>query len=236
MAVTDDIQTIANTTNNELDAVHDYFEHSKIVWRYFQKVMDQGHRLVAVNTATGSKIDQDGLVRLAPQYTREYLAAFTFRQFVSTFELFLFTFLQRLLFHNPWQFATKQLAFEAVLRATNREEVIRDVILKYLNELKYENIREWFEALKRTIKLDCPSVDEIDQLAEVKAARDILEHNAGIVNEIYMRRAGNKSRHAIGDRLKIENNYHLESWHLLKKVAKDISCVAIERLSNLPAP
>ena len=42
-----------------------------------------------MNLATGARIDQDGLVRLAPQYTREYLATFTFRQFVSAFEAFL---------------------------------------------------------------------------------------------------------------------------------------------------
>ena len=48
-----------------------------------------------------------------------------------------------------------------------------------MNELKYEPLREWFAAINRAVKLDCPTGYEIDALAEIKAARDLLEHNAG---------------------------------------------------------
>ncbi len=90
MPVTDDLRAIAERADRDLNAVHDFFEHSKMVWRSFQSLVDEGHRVSAENPATGTRIDQDGLVRLAPQYTREYLATCTFRQFVSAFEAFLF--------------------------------------------------------------------------------------------------------------------------------------------------
>ena len=45
------------------------------------------------------------------------LATFTFRQFVSAFEAFLFNLLNRLLLHNPWQLSEKQLEFRTVLKA-----------------------------------------------------------------------------------------------------------------------
>src|SRR5947209_2660697 len=179
MPVTDDLQAIAERADRELDAVHDFFEHSKIVWRSFRVVVGEGHKVSAENPATGTRIDQDGLVRLAPQYTSEYLATFTFRQFVSAFEAFLFNFLHRLLLHNPWQFSEKQLDFGTVLKAASRDEIVSGLILKQLNELKYEQLREWFVAVNKALKLDCPTEDEIDALAEIKAARDILEHNAG---------------------------------------------------------
>src|SRR4051812_40360121 len=117
MSVTDDLGRIAEGANRELDAVHDFFEHSKIVWRSFRLLVGQGHQVAAENVATGTRIDQDGLVHLSPHYTRQYLATFTFRQFVSTFEAFLFDFLHCLLEHNPWQFAEKQLDFGTVLKA-----------------------------------------------------------------------------------------------------------------------
>lgn len=209
-----------------------FFEHSKIVWRSFQILVNEGHRIAAENLATGTRIDQDGLVRLAPQYTREYLAAFTFRQFVSAFEAFLFNFLQRLLLHNPWQFSEKQLDFGTVLKAASRDEIISGVILRQLNELRYEHLRKWFEAVNKTVKLDCPAEDEIDGLAEIKAARDILEHNASVVNEIYLRKAGKKARYGVGDHVEIEDAYHLESWRLIKKVVRDVTSAAIGRLSK----
>jgi hypothetical protein len=232
MPVTDDLRAIAERADHELDAVHDFFEHSKIVWRSFQILVHEGHRISAENLATGNRIDQDGLVSLAPQYTREYLATFTFRQFVSAFEAFLFNFLHRLLLHNPWQFSGRQLDFGTVLKAASRDEIVSDVILRQLNELKYEHVREWFAAVNKAVKLDCPAEDEIDALVEIKATRDILEHNAGVVNEIYRRKAGKRARYQVGEHVELEDAYHLESWRLIKKVVRDVTSDAIGRLPN----
>ncbi len=168
MAVTDDLRAIAERADRGLDAVHDFFEHSKFVWVSFKNLVDQGHRTSTENQATGTRIDQDGLLRLAPQYTRDYLTTFTFRQFVSAFEAFLFNFLHRLLLHNPWPFAQRQLDFRTVLEAASRDEIISGVILKQLNELKYEQLREWFVAINKALKLDCPTEDEIDTLGGVQ--------------------------------------------------------------------
>jgi hypothetical protein len=230
MPVADDLRAIASQAHRDLDAVHDYFEHSKFVWRSFRTFVAKGHRIVADNPATGSRLDQDGLVRLGPQYAREYLATFTFRQFVSIFEVFLFAFLHRLLLHNPWQFADRQLGFDVVLRAGSREEIISTVLLKQLNDLKYEQLRLWFAALQKAVNLGCPTDDEVDTLAEVKATRDILEHNAGVVNEIYLRKAGAKARYAVCDRVEIDDAYHLESWRLIKKVVTDVTTAAVDKL------
>ncbi len=169
---------------------------------------------------------------LAPQYIREYLATFTFRQFVSAFEAFLFNFLHRLLLHNPWQFSERQLDFGTVLKAASRDEIVSGVILRQLNELRYEHLREWFVAVNRAVKLDCPAEDEIDALAEIKAGRDILEHNAGIVNEVYRRKAGKKARYGVGDHIELEDTYHLESWRLIKKVVRDVTSAAVTRLAK----
>jgi hypothetical protein len=106
------------------------------------------------------------------------------------------------------------------------------VILRQLNELRYKHLREWFVAVNKAVKLDCPTEDEIGALAEIKAARDILEHNAGVVNEIYLRKAGEKARYGIGDHIEIEDAYHLESWRLIKKVVQDVTIAAIGRLSK----
>ena len=232
MPVADDLRVIAERAHRELDAVHDFLEHSKFVWRSFRTFVEEGHSVGYTSFATGTTIDQHGLLGLERHYTRAYLTTFTFRQFVSVFEVFLFNFLHRLLLHNPWQFAKSTLEFDIVLKASDRDDIIAGMLQKQLNELKYDNLREWFVALNRAVKLDCPSDDEIEALAEVKAARDILEHNAGVVNEIYLRKAGAKARYARGDPIEIDDSYHLESWRLIKKVVADVSSAAIAKLSK----
>ncbi len=221
MAITDDLRAIADASQRELDQVYDFFEHSKLVWNTFEDLVGQGHQVVFQSAVTGTAVDQTGLLDLASKYTREYLAAFTFRQFVSVFEVFLFDFLHRLLRHNPWQFGRTPLEFDVVLKAADRDAVISGVIAKRLNDLKYENVHEWFEALNRTVRLGCPTADEIASLAEIKAVRDILEHSAGVVNAIYLRKAGTKARYADGEAVEIDDTYHLESWRLIKKLVSE---------------
>jgi hypothetical protein len=229
--IADDLRAIADRTNRELNTVHDFFEHSQVVWRSFQLLVSAGHTVSSVNSATGTTIDEAGLLRLAPQYTREYLATFTFRQFVSTFESFFFAFFHRILQHNPWPFAKAQLDFDAVLKARDRDEVIAGVLLKQLNDLKYQAVRGWFDALNKAVKLGCPTEDEIDVFAELKATRDLFEHNAGVVNDIYIRKAGKKARYVAGDYVEIDDSYHLTSWQLTKKVVADLTAAAITELA-----
>ena len=232
MPISDDLRALGDRASRELNAVHDYFEHSKIVWLSFQDFVDKGYIVHFTNLPTGTAIDQAGLLGLAPHYTRAYLATFTFRQFVSTFEVFLFDFLHRLLLHNPWQFSRSALTLETVLKAADRDDIISGVILKRLNDLRYENLREWFVSLNRAVQLDCPSEDEIDALAEVKAARDILEHNAGVMNEVYLRKAGKKARYTAGEHVEIDDSYHLASWQLIKKVVVEVTAAAIAKLAG----
>ncbi len=97
------------------------------------------------------------------------------------------------------------------------------MISKRLNELKYENVRECFDALNKTVRLDCPSEDEVALLAEIKAARAILEHSAGVVNAIYLRKAGGKARYADGEAIEIDDAYHLESWRQIRKVVTGVT-------------
>src|SRR4051794_27734299 len=109
MPIADDLREIAERAHRELDAVHDFLEHSRVVWESFQQFVEAGHTVSYHDLTTGTTVDQQGLLGLAPSYYRQYLATFTFRQFVSIFEIFLFTFLHRILLHNPWQFAKSTL-------------------------------------------------------------------------------------------------------------------------------
>jgi hypothetical protein len=82
------------------------------------------------------------------------------------------------------------------------------------------------------VKLGCPTEDEIERVAEMKAARDLLIHNAGIVNKIYLDKAGVKARHAAGDKVVIDQPYFDECWDLAKKLVDGISAAAKQRLSK----
>ena len=59
--------------------------------------------------------------------------------------------------------------------------------------------------------------------ANIKATRDILVHNRGMANAIYVSKSGGSARYTYGERLEIPGPYFLASWKLLAKVIRDLT-------------
>ncbi len=56
-----------------------------------------------------------------------------------------------------------------------------------------------------------------EQWFEIKATRDVIVHNLGIINEVYINKAGDKSRGKIGEKILITQNYFRETISYLKR-------------------
>lgn len=92
----DDIESLERRTLGELDAVYDYKEHTTVIWRLFQRWVQQGHALKSTNVDTGNVVTEQDLVGLAQRYNSEYLPEFTFQHIVVLSENFLFDLLRLL--------------------------------------------------------------------------------------------------------------------------------------------
>ena len=119
-----------------------------------------------------------------------------------------------------------------VLKAPDKSAIVLTVVDKELNELKYERLADWFAYLERLANLGCPTADEIEKLAEIKASRDILVHNSGIANATYASKAGTRARYRDGEKLEIPEQYHRASWETINKVVRDVSAAAIGKVGH----
>src|SRR5208283_2381144 len=162
------------------------------------------------NLTTGTRVDEQVLLGRAQLYVTDYLMSSTFQHFVSLFEDFFFELLRSWLAAYPASLSKKQVEISAVLKAPDKSAIVLTVVDKELNELKYERLADWFAYLERLTNLGCPTADEIEKLAEIKASRDILVHNNGIANATYVSKPGNWAKYKDGERLKIPEQYHSE--------------------------
>ena len=230
MALIDDIQDLANGILSDLDAIHDYHTYTKRVWRLLQQIVKEGRKFTFRNRTTGTKVDEQLLLGRAQLYVTDYLMSSTFQQSVSLFEDFFFDLLRHWLAASPESLSKKQVEFSRVLDAPDRATIVLEVVDKELNELKYKRVADWFAYLDKRIKLGCPTSDEIGQLAEIKASRDILVHNKGIANATYLEKAGSRARYKAGERLEVPEQYHRESWEIIRKVVQDVSSAVINKV------
>jgi hypothetical protein len=148
MSVTEDLTSLAERANRDLNRVHDFFEHTQQVWRSFAAWVDEGNSLTSINPATGTTVTQEDLVKLSRPYVAEYLVPFTFQRFVSIFEGYVFDLLRVLLANDPRRLSRKQVDLATVLAAPDREAVVLAVIDRELNEVKYGKLRDWFAYLE----------------------------------------------------------------------------------------
>jgi hypothetical protein len=96
-------------------------------------------------------------------------------------------------------------------------------------QLRYKGVVDWFAYLESLTKLGCPTNEEVEKLAEIKASRDILVHSNGVANATYVRKAGSRARCRDGERLEVPEDYHRDSWQTIKRVIRDISDAATRK-------
>jgi hypothetical protein len=65
------------------------------------------------------------------------------------------------------------------------------------------------EYMSKTKEVLSIEIDDeiINDYIEIKASRDIIIHNLGEINRLYVDKAGKKARGAVGDELVIDNKY-----------------------------
>jgi hypothetical protein len=118
---------------------------------------------------------------------------------------------------------------KTILELKDSETVIRHVVNKKVSAILYDRPASWFAYLEDLAKLGCPCEDEIGRIAEAKASRDVLIHNRGIVNPIYIAKSGSFARFKEGERVAISPQYHSEIWKLIRKLVEDTSTAALTK-------
>jgi hypothetical protein len=232
VGIEDEIDALATHTQNDLDDLFNFGAQNDLIWEDFAKRVRKGHTLTTRIIETETEVTEQNLINLYPRYKITYLHGLSFVQLTSVFEAFLFDFLRLLITNDPRHLAQKkQIEVGVALSVADRGALVLLIADRELNELKYDRPRAWFDYMSKIVKLGCPTKDEIERIAEMKAVRDLLIHNSGVVNKTYLDKAGTKARYAVGDPVVMDRPYFNDCWVLAKKLVDDVAAAAKRRLS-----
>ncbi len=231
MPLSVDIATLRDQILGDLATAHDYYTNTKQAWWVVQLYLNSGETVEFFNTHTGNRIPPADLQDQIQLYITKYLAATTFQQFVSLFEDFMLGLIRLWLRSFPQRLARRSLAASIVFEAKTIDQVREQIVQQQVLDIAYKSLPDWFAFLKGLVNLNHPSEEEIKRLTEIKASRDILVHNRGRVNSLYVEKSGANKRFDAGASLEIPEPYHLESWNLIRKVITD---TATDAIANAP--
>lgn len=138
---------------------------------------------------------------------------------VALFEHILFDVLRVVLLNQPIRLPNdRKIEYSVVVAAPSKAEILQAMVDRELNELKYKNVSDWFAYVQRLVSSCTFTAQDVGRIAEAKASRDIIVHNVGLVNEIYVRKAGAWARFEVGQEVSVAGAYTLECWQIFSRV------------------
>ena len=252
MPLADGIRVLSAQVCDRLDAAREFYVHTRQAWRVVQQIAHEGRPVGIVDAVNGVDLPAADLEPLAQRYVTIHLAESVFRAlsgciedwFLGLIRLWLTAFPEDLdLNFNPATGQRRgrkdeelQIPLSRLLHQRDPASILGGVIEKVVRDLTYERPDRWFRYIDSRVALGCPTVDEQQKLAEMKAARDCLEHNGGVVNRDYVNKSGGAARYAEGERVQIDEPYLLRSFELLREMIETMTAALVSATSGSKPP
>lgn len=141
-----------------------------------------------------------------------YYTLFTY--IVAQFESFLIDIISLVLKYDKRKMRincqggdnNKKVDFSELLDCESYENMIDLLIEKQLGALFYAGPKKQIEYIEKVLNIELDE-DKWNKWIEYKATRDIVVHNSGIINKIYIEKVGSSARGVVGDEIVINKTY-----------------------------
>lgn len=146
-----------------------------------------------------------------------------FVNLVALFDAFLKDVFFVVLTSNPATLkSSRSVSYDRVLEYESMAELIDYLAARDLHEVGYKSIPEQIEYYEKRFAITClPPGTDVGALVEVRAIRNLIVHNNGVVNHRFLEEVP-ASSHALGERILVDESRFLESKRVLEDVVGEI--------------
>jgi len=144
---------------------------------------------------------------------------------VSIFESFLADVLFEVFSHYPLKLTQKvpnipacpDVTAKNIIDAENKQDIFQQLVERHLSNIFRQRPAIYMDYISKIVGVRKDS--NFRDYYEISATRDLIVHNDLYVNQLYLDKAGKKTRGELGDRLVVDKSYYLDSLAKLKKVS-----------------
>lgn len=113
------------------------------------------------------------------------------------------------------------IPLDLFLAHTDRDDVIESYVASRCQELMFGKPVDYLAKVAKVLSIEiAPKV--VDPYIEIKATRDVIVHNMGRANRLYLDNAGPKARGQLDDELPIDENYFTDVITSIKALSGSI--------------
>ena len=130
----------------------------------------------------------------------------------------------------------RKIDIKDIINAKSLEEIFLSIINQKLFKLFYASPADYFKYLSDTIQINLNN-DLILTYIEIKATRDLVIHNKGKVNAIYIQKAGTKARVTdTKQNIPFSGDYYIKSFSVFKKIVRSTYEIASKEYLKITDP
>ena len=136
---------------------------------------------------------------------------------VTLVEEFIHCYLHLMLSTYPQKVGKeRRLGIDDLLKVHDKDDAVQLLIEKEILAALYKSPRDYLDYFENILSIDLPLKDKRAYI-EVKATRDLLVHNGGIVNSVYLEKTGNMARAKLGDLIPVTQEYFDDAFRALTR-------------------
>lgn len=113
------------------------------------------------------------------------------------------------------------IPLELFLESDAREDVIRRFVALKCEGLMFGKPAEYLDKAAKVLSIELDQ-NLVKDFIEIKASRDIIIHNSGLINKLYVEKTADRKRGGVGDELVIDRAYFRHVIVTLKRLSGSI--------------
>ncbi len=127
----------------------------------------------------------------------------------------------------------RKVELSLVVAAADIRDLWRRIIERYINEIFYASPEKYFQSMEKILAISLPGQAKM-AFMEIKATRDLLVHNSGIVNAVYRKKVGPNARAQEDDLIPLDKDYFDRAFSVMKQLVNAMSSALIQKYPEPP--
>jgi len=136
---------------------------------------------------------------------------------VTRFEEYISNFLRYIYNKYPQKYLDTQSIVFSEISNIGIDEIRNKIISREVDKKMRESYKEWFAIFKEHKMVFELCDKELENLNEIYACRNIIVHNAGIINDIYIKSIPD-TNYKIGEMVKVDDKYIKDAFETIKTI------------------
>jgi hypothetical protein len=140
---------------------------------------------------------------------------------VALFDAYVPDMIKAVLLYRPEILKSKdrQLTYEEILNLHAKSRIVEDLVDREVDRFSRQSIREQIKWISRKLQVNYVSNEgQENVMVELNARRNILVHNNGIVNQLYLNAVPNSTL-VVGERIIVDGTYWSDCKRFLRNAA-----------------